>query len=407
MNPSKSKVTVLKQISKLIPRNLVPKLAKKHGVDKQSRTFTPWSHILTLMYAQLSHAMSLNDICDAIANHEGAFRDIREASPPSRNGLSHANRNRNPEMAEDLFWSVFSELKRITPNFGSNFASGVPYRFKRTINAVDSSTISLFANCLGWAKHRRRKAAAKMHLRLDLQTFLPQCVIVKAANTHDSTEAKELCAGISAGEIVIFDKAYVDFKHLDHLNNRQVFWISRSKDNMDYKVVGQHTLPKGTIIKDSKILLTGKRTCEYYSKELRLVEANVIIDGKERVMTFITNNFEWSPCSIVDLYKARWGIETFFKQIKQTLQIADFLGYNENAVKWQIWTALLVYLLLRYIAYVNKWAFSFPRLFTVLRGVLWSLLDMYSVIAACGTAHAPVKLRAAPDQAFLPGFHPT
>ena len=237
MNPSKRKVTVLKQISKLIPRNLVPKLASKHGVDKQSRSFTPWSHVLSLMYAQLSHAMSLNDICDAIGNHSGAFKDIRDASPPSRNGLSHANRNRNPEMAEDLFRSVFSKLKENTPSFGLNSESGVPHRFKRTINAVDSSTISLFANCLDWAKHRRRKAAAKMHLRLDLQSFLPQCIIVKAANTHDSTEAKELCAGISAGEIVIFDKAYVDFKHLYHLDSRQVFWVTRSKDNMDYESV--------------------------------------------------------------------------------------------------------------------------------------------------------------------------
>jgi len=407
MNPSKRKVTVLKQISKLIPRNLVPKLANKHGVDKQSRVFTPWSHVLSLMYAQLSHAMSLNDICDAIGNHAGAFKDIRDAAPPSRNGLSYANRHRNPEMAEDLFWSVFSKLKENTPSFGLNSKSGIPYRFKRTINAVDSSTISLFANCLDWAKHRRRKAAAKMHLRLDLQSFLPQCIIVKAANTHDSTEAKELCSGISAGEIVIFDKAYIDFKHLYHLDNRQVFWVTRSKDNMDYEVMGQHTSPKGKITRDVKIHLTGQNTPDYYPKALRLIEAIVEVDGKERTMTFITNNFDWAPSSIADLYKSRWGIELFFKQIKQTLQIADFLGYNESAVKWQIWTALLVYILLRYIAHIKQWAFSFPRLFTVLRGVLWNLLDMHSVISACGTAGAPIKLRAAPDQVFLPGFAPS
>jgi len=405
MNPSKRKFTVLKQISKLIPRNLVSKLASKHGVDKQSRSFTPWSHVLSLVYAQLSHAMSLNDICDALRNHAAAFRDIREAVPPSRNGLSNANRNRNPDMAEDLFWSVFGELKKNTPNFGLySGATGVPHRFKRTINAVDSSTITLFANCLDWAKHRRRKAAAKMHLRLDLQTFLPQYIIIKAANTHDSTEAKELCAGISAGEIVIFDKAYVDFKHLFHLDTRQVFWVTRSKDNMDYEVMGQHTPSKGKIFRDAKIRLTGQNTPEYYPKELRLVEATVKVKGKERSMTFITNNFDWSPNSIADLYRSRWGIETFFKEIKQTLQIADFLGYNENAVKWQIWTALLVYILLRYIAHIKQWTFSFPRLFTVLRGVLWSLLDMDKVIVACGTAGAPTKLRAAPDQAYLPGF---
>ena len=108
-----------------------------------------------------------------------------------------------------------------------------------------------------------------------------------------------------------------------------------------------------------------------------------------------------SPC---DLYQGRWGIEVFFKQIKQTLQLADFLGHNENAVRWQIWTALLTYLLLRFIAYRSQWNRTFARLFTALRGVLWSRVDMYSVLECCGTAHGPPPMRAAPHQAYLPGF---
>jgi hypothetical protein len=408
MIPSKRKVTVLKQICKLIPRNLVPKLARKHGVDKQSRSFSPWSHVVSLLHAQLSHSMSLNDVCDALHNHAPALKDIRNAVPPSRNGLSHANRNRNPEMAEDLFWSVFKHLGETTPSFGLGHGyCSIPHRFKRTINAVDSSTIQLFANCLDWAKHRRRKAAAKMHLRLDLQTFLPAFVIVKAAGTHDSTEAKELCAGIKPGEIVVFDKAYVDFEHLFHLGNRDVFWVTRAKENMQYEVMGQHKPAGGKIIRDIRITLTVPKTFGQYPKEMRLVEAIIEVDGKEKQMVFITNNFEWSAWSITELYKARWAIEVFFKQIKQTLQIADFLGYNEKAVKWQIWTALLAYILLRYIAHTREWAFSFPRLFTVLRGVLWSLLDMNGVLKSCGTAGAPIRMRAAPEQGYLLGFAPT
>lgn len=407
MPPSKRKVTILKQICKYIPRNLVPKLARKHGVDKQSRTFTPWSHVVSLLYAQLSHALSLNDICDALRNHAGALNDIREAVPPSRNGLSNANRKRNPEMAQELFWNVFEHLRKISPGFGMGHGyKGVPHRFKRAVNAIDSSTIQLFANCLDWAKHRRRKAAAKMHLRLDLQTFLPEFVIVKAANTHDSTEAKELCAGMKSGEIGIFDKAYVDFPHLFALHKRGVFWVTRAKDNMQYEVMGQHTPPKGKIIRDERIKLTVEKSVKAYSEEIRLVEASVKVNGKEKVMIFITNNFDWSPNSICDLYKARWLIEVFFKQIKQTLQVADFLGYNENAVKWQLWIALLTYVLLRYIAYIREWSFSFPRFFTVLRGVLWSYLDMPSVLERCGTAGAPVRFRATPEQGYLPGLVP-
>ena len=407
MKPSKRKITVLKQICKLIPRNVVSKLAKKHGVDKQSRSFSPWSHVISLVYAQLSHAMSLNDVCDALSNHASSLKDIRGATPPSRNGLSYANRKRNADMAEDLFWNVLGNFHNQNPKFGLKHKyCKLPRRFKRTINAVDSSTIQLFANCLDWAKHRRRKAAAKMHLRLDLQSFLPQVVIVKSANSHDSVEAKELCCGVRSGEIVVFDKAYVDFNHLNILSRRQVFWVTRAKDNMQYKVVRQHSVPRGNIIRDIEIKLTVEKSAELYSDALRLVEAEVEVNGQKKVMIFITNNFEWAASSICELYKARWGIELFFKQIKQTLQISDFLGYNENAVRWQIWTALLAYLILRYIGYMNKWKYSFPRLFTVLRAVLWSLVDLNGTLKLCGTAHGPIRLRAAPEQGYLPSFCP-
>nr|HID13111.1 hypothetical protein [Anaerolineae bacterium] len=143
-----------------------------------------------------------------------------------------------------------------------------------------------------------------------------------------------------------------------------------------------------------------------YPELMRLIVAVVEVDGKETVMSFITNNFDWAPNSVCDLYKARWAIEVFFKQIKQTLQLADFLGHNEQAIRWQVWTALLTYVLLRFIAFTSKWGHSFARLFTVLRAVLWNRLDMYSVLDFCGTASDPPPLRASPSQAYLPGFTP-
>ena len=408
MNPSKHKMTVLAQIFKLIPRNLIPKLAHEYGVDKQSRAFNPTSHVFALMFGQLSHAIGLNDICDTLRNHCGALFTIRGAVPPSRNGFSHANRKRNADMAERLFWMVLGHLESISPGFrlhGRRYCA-FPRRFRKVINIVDSSTIKLIANCLDWAKHRRRKAAAKMHLRLDLRSFLPKFVLVKSAGSNDAKEARVVCAGISAGEIVVFDKAYVDFKHLYELMLRGIFWVTRAKDNMQYEVVGQHSKPSGNIISDVKIRLTGTNTSKWYPETLRLVEAMVEVDGKLKKMTFITNNFEWSASSICDLYKARWSIEVFFKEIKQTLQLADFMGHNENAVRWQIWTALLVYVLLRFVAWQSKWEHTFVRLFTALRGVIWSCLDMYSVLACCGTAERPVRMRAAPEQCYLPGFTP-
>jgi transposase len=243
-------------------------------------------------------------------------------------------------------------------------------------------------------------------MRLDLQTFLPRFALVKAANTHDSTEAPELCADIRAGEVVVFDKAYVDFSHLYSLTQREVFWVTRAKNNMAYEIVGQQTSPSGPVLLDAQIRLTVEKSRGDYPELMRLIVAVVEVDGKETVMSFITNNFEWAPSSICDLYKARWAIEVFFKQIKQTLQLADFLGHNEQAIRWQVWTALLTYVLLRFVAFSSKWTHSFSRLFTVLRAVLWNRLDMYSVLDFCGTASDPPPLRASPSQAYLPGFAP-
>lgn len=406
MNPSKHSLTVLAQIFNLIPRNQIPRLANEYGVKKKCRRFTPTSHVLALMHAQLSHSISLNDICDCLGNHRGALASMRKAVAPTRNTLSHANRVRNADMAEALFWEVLDELKRMCPGFalyGRNWC-GIPRRFKRVINVVDSTTLRLVANCLDWAKHRRRKAAAKMHLRLDLQSFLPSFVLVKSASSNDLVQSYEVCAGVRAGEIVVFDKAYVGYEHLFSLNERGVFFVTRVKENTSYKVVGQHSKPKGKVVRDVCIRLTDPKTSRKYPGLLRLVEAQVEVDGKLKVMEFLTNNMEWAASSICELYKSRWGIEVFFKEIKQTLQLSDFLGYSENAIRWQIWTALLVYVLLRFIAYQGSWKHSFTRLFTLVRGVLWSYVDLFSLLDCCGTASGSPKMRAAPEQCYLPGF---
>lgn len=405
MNPTKSKFSILQQICTLIPRNLVSTLARQHGVDKKSRSYSPWSHIVTLVFAQIAHSLSLNDVADTLSAHSGVLSTIRGATSPSRNNLSHANKVRDAKMAEELFWQTLSHLEKTSPGFGiGKKYSGVPRRFKRAIYAVDSSTIQLVANCLDWAKHRRRKAAAKCHMSLNLQNFLPHFAIVKSAAGSDASEAKSLCNPLKDGEIVVFDKAYVDFDHLFELNERGVTWVTRGKSNMRYVSMGQHSAPSGPILKDIKIRLRNAASREAYPDIFRLVKAVVKVDGKEKIMTFITNNFEWTAKSICDLYKCRWGVEVFFKQIKQTLQLADFLGQSENAVKWQIWIALLTYILLRCISFISKWTGSFSRLFTLLRGSLWSCFDLLKFVNLYGTANGPPRTIATPAQAYFPGL---
>ena len=294
---------------------------------------------------------------------------------------------------------------------------------------------------MGRAKHRRQKAAAKMHTALNMRSFLPNFVIVKSAKDSDPKTAWELCADMKDGEIVVFDKAYVDFRHLRTLDGRGVSWVTRAKENMLYEVVGQHaggkwTPPvtadspspdtgagasvrsedmgqqasckrkyawrKCTVLSDERTRLTGVKTQEHYPDALRLVKAMVEVKGKMVEMSFITNSFGWSAYSVCQLYQCRWGVEVFFKELKQTLQLADFLGYNENAVRWQVWTALLAYLLLRFIAWLNKWKHQFSRMFTLVRAVLWNYFRLSSVIECCDTPRERRRhvIRGSPETAY-------
>ena len=404
--PAPSKLNLLRQICNFIPDFLVPKLARETGVEDQVRTFSAWSHVVSLLYAQLTHSIGLNDVCDALSLHSGPLSSLRGATPPSRNNLSHSNKVRSAAMAEQLFWAVFEHLGNLSPRFvsgkaGKRFAR----RFKRTIHLVDSTTIQLIASCMDWAKHRRRKAAAKCHLRLDLQSFLPRFAIVDTARHNDAKRAREVCAGIKAGEIVIFDKAYVDFAHLADLCMRLVFWVTRAKDNLSYKVVRCYQKGAvGKILRDDLIRLKTPASRKEYPELMRRIVALVEVDGREVEMVFLSNNLEWSAESIVELYRCRWQIEVFFKQIKQTLQLADFLGTSANAVRWQIWMALLTYLLLRYVSFLVEWSHSFSRLFTLIRTCLWKKWDLLGVLKIYGTANGHFRYLARPEQAYLPGL---
>lgn len=404
--PTKSKFTILRQICNWIPNHLVPQLARETHVEEEARTFKPWSHIVSLLYAQLTHSLGLNDVCDALGLRSGRLSAIRGATAPKRNTLSHANRERNPAMAEKLFWQTLDYLQGLSPGFAGGRRPKFAFRFKRMIHVVDSTTIQLVANCMDWAKHRRRKAAAKCHVRLNLQSLLPRFAIVDTARFSDVRKAWELCAGLLAGEIVIFDKAYVDLKHLFELFKRQVHWVTRAKDNMKFRVVKRYQHGRvGHILRDELVQMKSSASRRLYPAWLRRVVALVEVDGNLRQMVFLSDNLEWSAQSIVDLYRCRWSIEVFFKEIKQTLQLADFLGHNANAVRWQVWTALLTYLLLRFCAWISQWGHSFTRLFTLLRTALWEKLDLRALLASYGTAGGSLHFLGTPEQAYLPGLH--
>ena len=203
---------------------------------------------------------------------------------------------------------MLEHLQKLSPGFGTGArGKGLARRFRRVIHVVDSSTIALIASCIDWAQHRRRKAAAKLHVRLDLHRLLPRFVLVESAKAADSIRAAELCAGIKPGEIVIFDRAYVDFMHLGVLNDDGVFWVTRSKESLSFRVVKK--LPKASdkrIVGDELVMLKNKDSRANYRKPMRRVLALAEVDGQEREMEFLTNNLSWSAGAKLMAMTAAW-----------------------------------------------------------------------------------------------------
>ena len=406
------RLSVLAQLCNLIPPHMVPKALREleaAGIKVQARTFTVWSHILCMVYCHLANCLSLNDICDALGLHRAELNSMRNAVPPRRNTLAHANKTRDSSVIKKVYAMLLDYMRSYNPGFmerGGRCYFRLPARFKRAVSAIDSTTIELIAKCMDWAKHRRRKAAAKLHVRLDIASFLPLRVISAPGKPQDCNFMVELCADMQEGDVAVFDKAYVAYVHLNSLTERGVFWVTRAKENAKYRRVRK--LKRGSmrnIISDEEVELVGKVSRSRYPGTLRRVKANVKCDdGTVKEMTFLTNNFEWSAGSICDLYRSRWAIETFFKEIKQTLQMHTFIGFNRNAIEWQLWSAMLAYVLLRFQAWQSRWKGTFRHFFTLMKGGLWVRKTVRSIVSRYGTAGTRVPVDLCATTPYLPGF---
>lgn len=303
---------------------------------------------------------------------------------------------RDPALAEKLYWELLRHFSETFPDFSKAKYEGYLARFKeRHIHLLDSSTIQLVLNSIDWARHRRKKAAAKLHMNLDLGAKLPSFAIVESAAHHDSVRAGEVTANLSDGDILVADRAYTDFGFLCELALRGVFFVVRQKRNMKMRIVERRTVV-GTeadkrdeveVLKDETVRPKRKSTAAKYAADdglIRRVTAKVVVQGKWKKMVFFTNNFDWTPRTIAELYKARWAVELFFKEFKQTCQVRDFIGYNERAVKWQVWIGLVVHLLLRFVKFGSKWELSFSRLAGVVRCAVWVRRELFAVLALMG-----------------------
>lgn len=398
INSTAGKFRVFHQVCNLIPAHLVSKLAREHESESDARSFTHWSHVVALLFSKFTHCFGLNNLCDILNQYTGPLSAIRGAVAPKRNTLSHANRERPSAIAEALFYETLNHLRNLSPGFGARKFPGRLKGLKRSIHLVDSTVIELVANCMPWAAHRRRKAAVKCHTRLNLQSLLPGYVVIDVAREHDNVRAREVCAGLKTGEIVILDRGYNDFEHFGDLSARGVVWVTRAKSSMTFDLLESRPVDDGgKILSDEWIVLSN-------GVQARRIVAMVEVDGQEREMEFLTNQMEWAASTIVALYKARWEIELFFKELKQTCKLCDLMSYSANGIRWEVWTALLVQLLMRYLAWCSQWGHAFNRLYALIAGIMWIKRDIIEVLKSYGTAGGDYRLLSRPDQAYLAGF---
>ncbi|MEA2038054.1 MAG: IS4 family transposase [Nanoarchaeota archaeon] len=364
--------TIFHQLQQFIPGHQFEKLISKYSGDRYAKAFTCKNQLSVMLYAQATGKDSLRDIQTGLFVNQSKLYHLGIRSI-AKSTISHANKRIDYRIYEELFYNFLERCKDITPTR--------KFKFKNPLYALDSTVVDLCLKLFPWAKFRTAKGAIKIHPLLNLRTQIPEVIVITDGKQSDVKVAKSTEWNLSSDSILVVDRAYIDWKWLSGLGSEGVNFVTRSKKNMQYGVIGQHkTAPSGQCIKDEKILLKNLTSLSNYSKPLRRIEWLNKKTGE--VLVFITNNFEFSARTIAGIYKSRWDIELFFKWLKQHLKIKTFLGTSENAVKTQIWIAMIYYLLLKYIKYQTKYGYSLLEFTRIIGEALFfrqNLIDLLSM----------------------------
>lgn len=370
--------SIFSELLKLYPRCQFEKAVKRHNGDRYVKTFSTWQHLITMLYSQVRQKDSLRDIESGLMTQFARWYHIGLKSV-KRSTLSDANNKRDYGIFEDAFYHLLSLCRDLTPMHR--------FRFKNPLYSIDATTIDLCLSAFPWAKFKQTKGAIKMHCLYEHSGALPSFLVVTDGKGSDIRVVKENSFPILPDSIVSIDKAYIDYNWLNSLNKSRISFVTRAKSNINYVVTGQHLATGKGVRSDLKIRLNEKKTSTFYPEELRLIEYYDEETGK--TLVFMTNNFRLAATTVAGIYKSRWQIELFFKWIKQNLKIKSFLGTSKNAVLTQIWVAMSYYLLLTYIKYQTKYAYSLLNLSRVIRETLFDRKTLVDILTL-----KPERLRA-------------
>jgi len=364
-----TKITLFSQIIRKLDRNKFDKLVEERGTDKHQKGFTSWTHLVSMLFCQFAKSQSVRDISNGLRSATGNLNHLGVKKAPSKSTISYQNKNRDWQLFKDYYFELQKSLGQ-----QAGFKQ-VKFKIKSKIFLLDSSTISLCLSLFDWAKYKTSKGAIKMHTLLDYDGNLPAYVNITDGKTADNKGAYEI--PLLKRSVIVADRFYNDFSLLNVWDSNGVYFVIRHKDNIKFETIKENDLPDNrhqNVMKDEVIQLTGNQTKNKYPKRLRRVA--VWDEKNEQTIEIITNQLSWTANTISELYKSRWQIEIFFREIKQLLHIKSFIGTSQNAVMIQIWTALITILVLKALKEMSKYKWHLSNLVAFIRLNLFVKIDL-------------------------------
>jgi hypothetical protein len=359
--------SIFSQLLQLFSRIEFQQAVKETKAERHARGFTCWGQFVAMLFCQLGRAHSLREITGGLRSCEGKLKHLG-ISAPSRSTLAYANEHRPWQLYQRIFMQLFERCQ-------SQVKVKKKFRFKNKLVGLDSTIIDLCVSLFDWAKFRRTKGAIKLHLLLDHDGYLPSFAVITEGKVADVKVVSEF--HFAPGTIVVDDRGYNDYDLFGRWTAQEVYFVTRMKDNAVYEVVGERRVPQNRpILKDELIELRGLGAIEKCPYPLRRIEA---YDSEtDKVLVFLTNQLELGSTTIAAIYKDRWQMEIFFKALKQNLKIKTFVGTSANAVKIQIWTALIAMLILRFLQLRSQFQWSLSNLVALLRMNLFTHRDLWT-----------------------------
>jgi hypothetical protein len=356
--------SIFSQLLQFFPRLEFEQLVRKHRAERHARGFTCWGQFIAMLFCQLGQAHSLREICGGLAACEGKLRHLGLPDAPRRSTLAYANEHRPWQ----LFQSVFAQ-------FYHRCASLVNpprrFRFRNRLLTLDATLIDLCASLFDWASYQRTKGAVKLHLLLDHQGFLPQFMVITPGQTHEIQVARRL--RFAPGTILVFDRGYADYRWFESLTQQGVFFVTRLRHDAHYGVLEERPLPqRGHILSDQIIRLGSP----HYRQRSSLRRIVVEVPEWDHPLVLLTNHQGLGSTTVARIYQERWQVEVFFRTLKQNLRIKTFVGTSANALKIQIWAALIALLVLKYLQLRASYGWSLSNLVALLRQQLFVYRDL-------------------------------